>query len=154
MTKDLNLQVNQLLPVFNKAIRKFTKLFKEAFEHEIAVQMQIEVSGTAAEIAKNKEAASNMKESLAEELGKGGGTELTEQLKAEKQEFLQKHSIKKGQAALIDNVKLGGNTVVSIPRQRTSDDEEDVEQLEHKIRSKEGKKKDKGGFKQKRFKSS
>ena len=78
MTKDLNLQVNQLLPVFNKAIRKFTKLFKEAFEHEIAVQMQVEVSGTAAEIAKNKEAASNIKQSLTEELGKGGGTEMTE----------------------------------------------------------------------------
>ena len=109
--------------------------------------MQVEVSGAAAEIAKNKEAASSIKESIAEELGKGGGTEMTEQLKAEKQEFLQKHSIKKGQAALIDNVKLGASTVVSIPRQRTSDDEKDIEQLEHKIRSKEGKKKDKGGFK-------
>ena len=40
--------------------------------------MQEEVSGAAAEIVKNKEAASNLKESLAEELGKGGGTEMTE----------------------------------------------------------------------------
>ena len=80
------------------------------------VQMQEEVSGTAAEIVKNKEAASNLKESLAEELGKGGGTEMTEQLKAEKREFLQKHSIKKAQSDLIQNVKMGESTVVSIPR--------------------------------------
>ena len=39
MTEDLNLQAKQLLPVFNKAIRKFAKLFKEVFEHEIAMQM-------------------------------------------------------------------------------------------------------------------
>lgn len=43
MTEDLKLQANQLLPVFNKAIRKFAKLFKEVFEHEIATQMQAEV---------------------------------------------------------------------------------------------------------------
>ena len=41
---------------------------------------------------------------------------MTEQLKAEKREFLQKHSIKKGQAGLIQNVKMGESTVVSIPR--------------------------------------
>ena len=49
---------------------------------------------------------------------------------------------------------FGKNITTFAKADLPSDDEEDVEQLEHKIRSKEGKKKDKGGFKQKRFKSS
>ena len=36
---DLNLQANQLLPLFNKGIRKFTRVFKEVFEREIAKQL-------------------------------------------------------------------------------------------------------------------
>ena len=39
LTVDLGLQANQLLPLFNKAIRKFAKLIKEVFEHEIAEEM-------------------------------------------------------------------------------------------------------------------
>ena len=39
LTGDLGLQSNQLLPLFNKAIRKFTKLIKEVFEFEIAQEM-------------------------------------------------------------------------------------------------------------------
>lgn len=77
MSDDLKLQANQLLPMFNKAIRKFARLFKEVFEHEIVTQMQAEVQGAALAIAKNKEAASTIKESLAEELGAGDGTAMT-----------------------------------------------------------------------------
>lgn len=33
---DLNLQANQLLPLFNKGIRKFTRVFREVFEKDIA----------------------------------------------------------------------------------------------------------------------
>lgn len=36
LTGDLGLQANQLLPLFNKAIRKFAKLIKEVFEYDIA----------------------------------------------------------------------------------------------------------------------
>jgi len=39
LTIDLNLQANQILPLFNKAIRKFTRLIKEVFEFEIAAEM-------------------------------------------------------------------------------------------------------------------
>ena len=35
LTRELNLQANQLLPLFNKAIRKFTRFIKEVFEYEI-----------------------------------------------------------------------------------------------------------------------
>ena len=35
LTGELGLQANQLLPLFNKAIRKFTRLIKEVFEFEI-----------------------------------------------------------------------------------------------------------------------
>lgn len=36
MQVDLNLQANQLLPLFNKGVRKFTRVFREVFEREIA----------------------------------------------------------------------------------------------------------------------
>ena len=36
---DLNLQTNQLLPLFNKAIRKFTRLFKEVFERDVVAEI-------------------------------------------------------------------------------------------------------------------
>ena len=39
---DLNLQANQLLPLFNKGIRKFTRVFREVFEREIAKEMDAE----------------------------------------------------------------------------------------------------------------
>mmetsp|Transcript_27446 Transcript_27446/g.36711 ORF Transcript_27446/g.36711 Transcript_27446/m.36711 type:complete len:194 (+) Transcript_27446:1083-1664(+) len=39
LTGDLGLQANQLLPLFNKAIRKFTRLIKEVFEFEISQEM-------------------------------------------------------------------------------------------------------------------
>lgn len=150
MTEDLKLQANQLLPVFNKAIRKFAKLFKEVFEHEIATQMQSEVKGAAAEIAKNKEAASLIKESLNEELG-GADNALAAELKAEKTDFIKKHGIKKNQAALIEGISLKDSTVVSIPRGRKPSDDEDasIEKLEHKMRSSTDKKKGGKGSKEK-----
>ena len=39
LTKELNLQANQLLPLFNKAIRKFTRFIKEVFEYEITQEV-------------------------------------------------------------------------------------------------------------------
>lgn len=42
MQVDLNLQANQLLPLFNKGIRKFTRVFREVFEREIAKQVDSE----------------------------------------------------------------------------------------------------------------
>ena len=39
LTRELNLQANQLLPLFNKAIRKFTRFIKEVFEYEITQEV-------------------------------------------------------------------------------------------------------------------
>jgi N-acetyltransferase 10 len=36
---DLNLQANQLLPLFNKGIRKFTRVFRAVYEREIAKEI-------------------------------------------------------------------------------------------------------------------
>lgn len=36
LQSDLNLNANQLLPMFNKAMRKFTSLCKASYESEIA----------------------------------------------------------------------------------------------------------------------
>lgn len=42
LQQDLNLQANQLLPLFNKAVRKFTRVFREVFEREVAGQVDEE----------------------------------------------------------------------------------------------------------------
>ena len=63
LTVDIGLQANQLLPLFNKAIRKFTKLIKEVFEQEIAQEMnktEQESRKVLAGVAANVQAASNL----------------------------------------------------------------------------------------------
>lgn len=42
LIQDLNLQANQLLPLFNKGIRKFTRVFREVYEKHIAKEMEID----------------------------------------------------------------------------------------------------------------
>lgn len=42
LQEDLNLQANQLLPMLNKAMRKFTNLCKQSYEAEIVNQIEEE----------------------------------------------------------------------------------------------------------------
>ena len=80
---DLKLQANQLLPLFNKSIRKFTKLFNEIFEREIEAEMNQEDqirNEKLEEVKQNKFAAEGIKESMEEELGEGAGTDLQKKL--------------------------------------------------------------------------
>jgi hypothetical protein len=42
LTHDLNLQANQLLPLFNKAIAKYTKLIKASYEQSVVTEIQQE----------------------------------------------------------------------------------------------------------------
>ena len=63
LTGELGLQANQLLPLFNKAVRKFTRLIKEVFEYDIAQEMnrdEQKAMKTLGKVASNKQAASNM----------------------------------------------------------------------------------------------
>lgn len=53
MQVDLNLQANQLLPLFNKGIRKFTRVFREVFEREIAKQVDSETQKGHEQLKKN-----------------------------------------------------------------------------------------------------
>ena len=117
-----------MLPLFNKAIRKFSKLIKEVFERDIQEEMNRDeekskkvLSG----VALNKEAASNLgSQSLAEELKTGN--KLTDEMQAQKDKFIQKHKIKKSHQEMLEDVKMSGNaTVVSIPRKRSDNEDED-----------------------------
>lgn len=64
---DLNLQANQMLPLFNKAIRKFTRVFREVFEREVAKQIDEETK-----MVKELKAQTNeIKQSLIDELDQG-----------------------------------------------------------------------------------
>lgn len=94
-----------MLPVFNKAIRKFTRLFRSVYQRDIEQTMAEEETKEAAQLGTllakvkdNKQAIvqdSSLKQSLAQELsGQGVGTKMAADLNTEKQEFLQRHKIK------------------------------------------------------------
>ena len=152
LTKDLGLQANQLLPLFNKAIRKFTRLIKEVFEFEISQEMnkaEQQAMKVLGNVAANKSAASGLgNQTLNEELKEGAatglGAQMATQMQADKEKFIAKHKIKKSQSEAIESVKLtAGSTVVSIPRKRSENDDEegeDLAALEQKVRSKKGEK--------------
>lgn len=87
---DLNLQANQLLPLFNKGMRKFTRVFREVFERDIAKEIDEKKS------ASNLMIQEKMKKSMDEELNEGE-VQLTKKMREEKTEFIkqfQKHQIK------------------------------------------------------------
>jgi hypothetical protein len=109
-----------LLPVFNKAIRKFTRLFRSVYQRDIEQTMADEETKEAAQLGTllakvkdNKQAIvqdSSLKQSLAQELsGQGVGTKMAADLKTEKQEFLLRHKIKDDQSDMLGNVKLVAN---------------------------------------------
>ena len=91
---DLNLQSNQLLPLFNKGIRKFTRVFREVYEREIA--QEIDSKSAAANNVLSLSTKSGIKQSLREELNEGE-VQLTKKMREEKADFVkkfQKHQIK------------------------------------------------------------
>ena len=83
---DLNLQANQLLPLFNKGIRKFTRVFREVYERHIADEMDRDAQ-KAPKIPTG--GAGAIKQSLHDEL-REGETSLTKKMKEEKAEFIKK----------------------------------------------------------------
>ena len=127
---ELKLQANQLLPLFNKAIRKFAKLFKDVFQYDIVTEIEKEeqevLQGSIGQVAKNKQAASSIHQTIDEELKEGEQQKIAGNLKDEKDRFIKKHAIKKSQAEAISNVELKGNsTIVSIPRAVKGEDDSD-----------------------------
>lgn len=55
LQKDLNLAANQLLPLFNKAIVKYTKLMKACYEKEVELEMAQEEKVKPADLLKATE---------------------------------------------------------------------------------------------------
>ena len=111
-----------------------------------AEQQAMKVLGN---VAANKSAASGLgNQTLNEELKEGAatglGAQMATQMQADKEKFIAKHKIKKSQSEAIESVKLtAGSTVVSIPRKRSENDDEegeDLAALEQKVRSKKGEK--------------
>lgn len=89
---DLNLQANQLLPLFNKGIRKFTRVFREVFERDIAADIDKSAKNAGVQGLMKKggaSAPSDLKRSLNDELNEGD-THLTRKMKEEKAEFIKK----------------------------------------------------------------
>lgn len=68
---DLGLNSSQILPLFNKMIRKFTKTIKQVFEHDVGRQLDEETKDVQ-QLAPH----STIKESLADELDKEGQSVL------------------------------------------------------------------------------
>jgi hypothetical protein len=82
------------LPLFNKGIRKFTRVFREVYEREIA--QEIDSKSAAANNVLSLSTKPGIKQSLREELNEGE-VQLTKKMREEKADFVkkfQKHQIK------------------------------------------------------------
>jgi hypothetical protein len=133
-----------LLPLFNKGMRKFTRVFREVFEREIAKELDAQKSGVQAMMAGSS--TKNIMKSLNDELNEGE-VNLTKKMREEKAEFIkqfQKHQIKSTDeefAKALEGKKAPSSISVA-KRKRDSDD--DVEELEKHVKKD---KKDKKRFK-------
>ena len=130
LTVDLGLQANQLLPLFNKAMRKFAKLIKEVFEYDIAQEMNRTEQKTRkvlSGVAGNVSAASTLgQQTLHEELL--AGTNLSAKMQVEKDKFISQHKIKKSASDALETAAANskkGLGVVSIPRKRSDKNDSD-----------------------------
>jgi hypothetical protein len=82
------------LPLFNKGIRKFTRVFREVYEREIA--QEIDSKSASANNVLSLSTKPGIKQSLREELNEGE-VQLTKKMREEKADFVkkfQKHQIK------------------------------------------------------------
>jgi len=66
LSLDLNLQASQILPMFNKAMKKATRIFKSVYEHQIQKEFEEKEKKTDKLLK-----ASQVGKSLAEELDEG-----------------------------------------------------------------------------------
>ncbi len=137
----MNLQANQLLPLFNKGIRKFTRVFREVYEREIAKEVDAQRDGV------QKMIQGGVKKGLREELEEGE-VQLTKKMREEKMEFIkqfQKHQIKATDEEFekaLEGRQEPPKTISVAKRKRENDD--DSEELETKVKKD---KKDKKRFK-------
>lgn len=134
--KDLGLNSSQILPQFNKVMRKFTRIIKSVIERDIEKGID-EESKVNQELA--KAAIASMGQQFMDD-EEEGDTKLLKQMKEDKSSFLKKHAVKSsvndttiGHA--IKNMKAGDGaipSIVSIPiGKRDADD--DVSSLEEKV---------------------
>lgn len=88
LQSDLGLQVGQILPQFNKLMRKFTKVIRAVYEGDIARQMD-KAGGNKAELFEAKEEVRvDMKAELDEEEAEG----IVARQDQDRLAFLKKHS--------------------------------------------------------------
>ena len=131
-----------MLPLFNKGIRKFTRVFREVFEREIAKELDEQKSQ--AQLTFGKKSA-DMKKSLNDELNEGEA-QLTKKMREEKADFVkkfQKHQIKSTDEAFEQAVsgKSVVPSVLSVVKPAKRDNDEDLEELEEKHNKKDKKNK-------------
>lgn len=127
---DLNLQANQLLPLFNKGIRKFTRVFREVFEKDIAQEMELE------EQNKPKFQTGGLKQSLQEDLNEGEN-KLTQRMKDEKAAFVKqfkKHQITQGDQEFAKAVEGKKQINVISVEKKKRENEGDLEDLEQETK--------------------
>lgn len=123
LQSDLNLGANQLLPMFNKAMRKFTNMCKASYEAEIAAQLKQEEQD--AQIIMDQFKRQGKPENI-DETQKPD--QLTERLQQEKDRFIQKHSISQHHSKQMEGVKLSQHGLVSLPRKREAESDLDDEE--------------------------
>ena len=73
-----------------------------------------------------------MRQTLVQDLSKGEGSKIKQEMDKEKEAFIKRHAIKKSAQDAISNVELKQNqTVVSLPRKRVASDDDELESVEN-----------------------
>lgn len=115
-------------------MRKFTRVFREVFERDIAKEIDQQKSGNALQMMSAKGAS--MKKTLDEELNEGE-TQLTKKMKEEKAEFVKqfhKHQIKASDEAFEKALEGKGGAVpgsISVAqKKKRAESDDEVEELE------------------------
>lgn len=128
---DLGLNSNQILPQFNKVMRKFTKVIKSVIERDVEKALDEESKANNV-LAKAQISVVNDMQALDDELNNAEGTNLLKKLKEDKLDFLKKHTAKHVTNDAIAHALKGQSNIpsqISIPKQKRDSDDE-VEALE------------------------
>lgn len=91
---DLNLNSSQILPQFNKVMRKFTRVIKTVLEKDIERNLNEETQAIEKKAKSQIAVASDLKMTMEEEMKQEQDTKLVKQMKEQKTDFLKKHSAK------------------------------------------------------------
>jgi len=138
---DLGLNSAQILPQFNKLMKKFTKVIKSVIERDIEKTLDEESKAKQLEAKSKITVAANLPATE----GESQGPSLLKKMKDDKSDFLKKHSVKHVEESTIATALKGMTAIpstISLPvgKREAEEDTEELEKEAQPLKGKRGKK--------------